>query len=123
MLKLVFKFILCYNFVVYECILIQANLLRCIVTFFIRQNIWYNIMKKLKINIQIEKKYLVKTIPPSVRPKILTTQHQMLKGAIYIGFDSIWYHYEHIKRDKREKPTVPFYLIIKLNSFQSNKIG
>ncbi|MHA1489998.1 MAG: uroporphyrinogen decarboxylase family protein [Promethearchaeota archaeon] len=52
-------------------------------------------------------KKVYQNIPPTEKKRILSIQRQMLEAAIYIGFDSIWYHYEQIRRNSSERPTIP----------------
>ncbi len=52
-------------------------------------------------------KKVIKHAPHPDKFKVFSTQSQILEAAICVGFDSIWYHFEQIKRNASEKPIIP----------------
>jgi len=60
------------------------------------------------------KKVLKKMGVDNIANKHLS-KHMMYEAALYMGFDSIWYHYERIRTHSHKKPEVPEEILKKYN--------
>ncbi|MHA2391807.1 MAG: uroporphyrinogen decarboxylase family protein [Promethearchaeota archaeon] len=49
------------------------------------------------------------------KPLIPLSRHAMYDAALYIGFDSIWYHFDRIKTHSHKKPEIPEEILKKYN--------